>query len=292
MKNRLVMVATPIVGAVSRGISRAMTMLQPVFDWVGRAMAQVGDLVEAVVESLAEGVEILVGWFEELVGQVAEFAGPWPSIQEVIVGVFRAVGTAGGYAFDAIRVAIAPVVYNIGVVIEGISQLATEFHETIRKILQTVADLPVWLAGTAPILAKKALDNLGAIEEGGKRLGREFQKLGMDWWNNIKIGETAQKFNNWLDAVLRKPKQLAKEMIATGKAADAVLKKFDNAALLKGSSAEVSARLTAEFGGKLKQEQQLAEQKRANGFLQKIDGTLKGIAGSMGDLFHQPLLPM
>lgn len=270
--NRLAVAAAPVVKFVGGAVQRVMAFVRPVFDWFGRAMEAVGTIAEAVFSKLEEWLSGILDWLKGLADQVGIFGGKWPTIQEVVVAVFRAIGTTGAYAWDTLKAGAGAVAIGLGLLVKGFG--------TLIGYLADVAELGERLPAR---IRPPGLDGfIAGVQDVRNRVrgaGDDMARWGtgaIDAW-----GASAGKFNAWLDrALVQKPAEAAKAMgEAAAGAVQGVMKGLDNQALLRGSSAEVTARLRHDFGGKLKEEQQLAEQKKANQLLKEINTGVRALGG-------------
>jgi hypothetical protein len=265
---QIVVAIAPVVEV----IANVITGLRPVFDWLGRALGAYAELWSAVATEVIGFVRGIVdsvgGWVSSLLGLENT---TW-TVKDVVVGAFRLVGTAAALVWDTLKagagvlsIAFGGVLKILALVIDalaGLVSLAKGLPDAIR---------PAWVNDfvTGIDAARAAVDRTG---EGLLTWGRDAI---------TGFGNSAVQFNGWLDRVSKKTRDqvkadAAEAVAAAGQVAAAVrLTKFDNAALIKGSSAEVSARIRHDFAGKTAQDRMLEEQRRANKHLGGIDAGVK-----------------
>jgi hypothetical protein len=269
--NRATLIAAPVISFVAKAVSKIFQFVQPVFDWVGRAVSKVADITTAVFEQLdkwfAEGVK----WLQELGQELFGFAGEWPSVQDVIVSVFRTAGVAGAYTWDTIKAGAGLAAVAIGKVIGFVGDLAGQFKGTFKDIASAGADAAraLGMDDTAAMF-----DRVGAaadsIADKINGTGAAIQKWGQNAFDSW--GSSAAQFNKWLDKALAKKGKL--DEAGTGAAAGGPVAspaKFA-AALAPATKEAYSMVLKNDFGlnqNKDVAKEQLKEHKKANKLNQK-----------------------
>jgi hypothetical protein len=270
---RAAVVAAPLVGFVGKAISKVISFVTPIFDWYGRAWGRIGDIVGAVFGQLEKWFHQFTDWLKELGGEVGVFTDDWPTIEDVIVSVFRAIGTAGAYAWDTIKAGAGAVTYAASYVVDGFGLVVKVFKEVVSLAKELPEDL-----------RPKGLDNFIAgvekFESGVSGAAGKMREQGKAMIDGF--GSSAGKFNSWLDNALAKQKTAAEEVKGAAADLNAEMKQLAGAALLKGSSAEVSARVKYEFGGKSGTDKLAEGQKKGNDLLKSIDGGVKGLGKMPG----------
>jgi hypothetical protein len=277
--NRATLIAAPLIQFAGKFISKVFALATPVFDWIGRAVSKVADIVTAVFEVLEKWVDDAVGWLSNLGQQVFGFAGTWPTVEQVVVAVFRAIGTAAAYVWDSIKLGAGVVAVAFGAIIE--------YGGTTLSMFRNLVDVFKKAADAMGVKDQK-IDQVVAMVDGADDKVKGWGKAMKEWGANAVtgFGDSAKQFNSWLDRALGRQKQAAKEgkaALAEVGAAAGVLDKLksDNRPLIKGTSAEVSARIKHDFAGKI-QEQQLAEVKKGNGLLKEVRDAVQGLGGLEG----------
>lgn len=237
----IVIALAPAIGTIGGMIGR----LKPVFDWLGRAFEAVSDIV---------------------------------------LGAFRGIGTGGALMWDTIKAGVGLVLTALGGFVSGLSYVTDAFSELVQMAkLLPESMKPSWVDDFADGVARTS--NL--VQDTGRVL-RQWGADAMNGW-----GDSAIQFNGWLDGIANKTNgslhgianktkeqvvDAAKQTIATTTQMAAALTKFDNASLIKGSSAEVSARIKYDFKGQTAQDRMLEEQRKANKELGGINAGVKKIA--------------
>jgi hypothetical protein len=268
-----VVAVAPLFEKLAGGVER----MQPLFDWMGRAFSTVGTIGGAVLTEVGN----LIGWVVDQVGGWAKelglFAGGVPTIEQVITNHFRVMGTAAALVWDTLRSGAGIAAIAFGAVIEHGGSVMTMF----RNIVDLGEHLP-------DALKPEGFDRFaGAVRAADDKVrgyGRGIREWGQGAVSSW--GQSAGQFNAWLDRVT------AKQAEATGRNAAAAagsanqvaaaVTKLDNAALLKGSAAEVSVRMKHEFGGKSAEERTADAVKTGNGILAGIKSGIETVADRIG----------
>jgi hypothetical protein len=246
--------------------------LAPVFDWLGRVASTYIELWSAVWGEIISGIGSAVQAIGEWVGQVAGLTGPWPTVEEVIVGAFRVVGTAGALVWDTMKAGIGAVSIAVSLLVDGFGVLVMAFGKVVGLAKMLPDELrPAWVDGMVDGIAEFEAKVHGRAEK-------------MRTWGAEAItgwGKSGAQFNDWLDRI-RKPAAAAAVAGSSkieGAAEAAAAEKYKaNNPLLAGSSAEVSARLKHEVGTKATAERHLEESRKANAFLGDIKTGIKSVA--------------
>ncbi len=265
MKNRAVMILAPLVKFIGKAISRILDVAQPVFDWVGRALESVAEIAEWVFEAVGQFVEEAIHWVEQLAADISDWAGQMPSVRDVVVNVFRAIGTAGALVWDTLKAGAGAVAVVFGEVFKILYDIQRALIDLLKAIPKEFR--PDWF------------DSFLSGMEIGTAKGRKFAENVSRWGQDAVTGwgNSAVQFNGWLDRMLARQKKHTGDVKADAMEAaaevQAAFTKIENPALLKGTQAEVSARLRAEFGAPSKE--MLKEQKEANKKLGGIEGGIK-----------------
>jgi hypothetical protein len=261
---RLLIAYAPALQFWADRLASLFTGVQPLVSWLGRAIEafwEIGSAVFTEVRDLVLAIVDEVGnWIEATFGLTAEL----PSIRDVFFAVFRGIGTAGAFMWDTLKAGAGAVAVAFGFVIEQGGTMLSLF----RQVTDLAKSLPEKFR---PEGFDAFASAVAAADDQVKGWGARAQEWGRDaiaGWGN-----SARQFNDWLDRLQNKQREnavkAARDVAEQQERATAELKS-DNAALLRGSSAEVSARLRHEFGGKV-QDQMLNEQKKGNAELGKLN---------------------
>jgi hypothetical protein len=201
---------------------RLQPRVQPVFDWLEKAWdttKRVADIAwQGIQELVVPVIEEIITWVEKGIDQVAEwatevfgFTAQWPGAEETVVKAFRAMGTAGAYAFDTLKAGAGYVLIGVGKIIQGVAPLADLFKGVFKGIADMGADAARAL-GLADVERQfrevgEAADRIaGRIGDAGKAL--ESSGRGMV----DSFGKSPEQFNKWLDKMLQ-PKKAAEEVM-------------------------------------------------------------------------------
>jgi hypothetical protein len=274
----IVIALAPAIGTVGKIISG----LRPAFEWMGRAIEAVSDIAGPVFEEIAAWIK---GMANEVGAWATAFFGlgeqTW-TVKDVLLAVFRAVGTAGALAWDTIKAGVGAVLIGLGMFVSGVSYVTDAFSALV-DLAKELPDAikPSWVDEFADGVSRTSK----LVGDTGKVL-RNWGNEAVSGW-----GQSADKFNAFVDRIGNKTKEQAKAAAAEAVAAanqvkDAVLTKFDNAALLRGSAAEVNMRVRTDFKAQTAQEKLLAAQNKGNEHLKDIKGDIKKIAAKKVDPFE------
>lgn len=237
--------AAPLVEGFANFATKAIAFVKPAFDWLQRAWTQVVDLGVLVWDAVSAAVSEVVTWVQELGAELFAWTSSMPTIQEVIVAVFRAAGTAAALAWDTIKMGAGAVAIAVGTMAAGLGSLAK---------------------------------NVPGMEEMGATLERTGAGMA-DWGSNAVTGwgDSAVQFNTWLDKALQ-PKAKGKE--AGAALAEGVKEEMKgaleplklSAAVASGSKEAYSMVVKNQLrglGSADPQKKQLDELKKGNGLKQK-----------------------
>ena len=187
----------------SRLWARIQPRVQPLFDWLERAWETTkwlaGVAWDGIVSLVVPAIESIVGWVEAGIDAVSEwatevfgFAKEWPKAEDVVVRVFRAIGTAGANAWDVIRAGTGFVAIGIGKIIEFLAVLGDQFAQITEGIVQFAERNGIM--GESLRGLKEFSDKFRGMT---KTAGQEMQKWGEEQFKTF--GRTAEQFNKWLD---------------------------------------------------------------------------------------------
>ena len=263
LKNRLVLIAAPVVKGIGEAVSNGMKRLAPVFAWIGRSLSAIGDVVEAVWDNIEAGASEFNSRLNELSAAVEEFFGPLPTAGEAIRFAFKGAAAAAGNLWDTLKLGAAPFANIIGMLLEGLGKLTAQFKDTIRSVLQTANAVSKVLdpTGLTTKLTGAALKNLDALPNHMMGLGKDLQE-----WANQSVQtwglsgmHAATWFNRVMEAFDKKPKAVPAPLF---KPPDPSATKFAGA-IERGSKEAYSIEMRSRYGDFAKQNdipnKQLAE---------------------------------
>lgn len=271
---RITVAVAPALEKVFGLMTDGVGVVTPLFVTAGKVLGTLGEIEAEVAAEVAGAVRYVVGsvgdWIKETVG----LGETTLTVRGVVLECFRGIGTSAALAWDVIRAGAGIAATAFGYVVEsGLS---------VVSVFRTVVDLGRQLPDSLkPAGFDGFADAVGRADDRVKAVGREIKEWGIGAVTSF--GSTAVQFNAWLDRIAAKQKKQTEEQKrdAIGAAAEvAALTKFDNGALARGSSAEVTARLRYEAGGKV--DAQLAEAKKGNELLKGIKEEVGGQADQVG----------
>jgi hypothetical protein len=142
---------------------------------------------------VGEAVSGVIGFVGDLFGDLFSWADELPSVQDVFVGVFRALGIAAALAWDTIKLGAGAVAVAASFVVDGFGAVVSVFSSVIGLAKRLPDNLrPTWL--------DSMIDGVETFERKVYDTGSKMRKWGTDavtGWGN-----TAVKFDNWLDKKL------------------------------------------------------------------------------------------
>lgn len=195
----------PAVEKIANFATKIITSLRPVFDWIGRYLDTYYTLFTATFEAIGEAVSTAFASISDIGGDLFGWTAELPTIQEVIIATFRAIGTVAAYTWDVIKIGAAPVAVAIGALIEVLGQLLSAYRDTLGAIVTQAKEMPTALKIASPLLGALALVNPDKIAATGEKL--EKIGKGIKTWGAGAVGsfgESAASFNKWLDNILVK----------------------------------------------------------------------------------------
>lgn len=271
LANRATLIAAPVIKFVSQAVSKFFAFMQPVFEWVGRAVAKVADLATIVFEQLGKWVDVVVREVSALAGEFGGLGADIPTVQDVIVLMFRTVGTAAAYTWDVVKLGAGAFAYFASFAVEAIG-------DAMRFFKDMILELTGWGHAVAEGLgmhdtAKMFTDAGDVVEKAEGRLKKSAKEM-RNWGLGVGGGDldkSAKEFNAWLDKALE-PKK-AGEKVGDGVVKGAIEEIEDGlggakfAAALKVGSTEAYSLVLKNATGANQQDHEkeaLKEAKRAN----------------------------
>lgn len=201
----------PAIEGVSGFITKLGTMARPVVDWYLRAWGQIGTIATIVWSAISEAATGTWAVIKGAFGSLFDSAAEMPTVQEVIVTVFRNVGIAASYVWDTIKAGAGVVSWVAGRIVQGFSFVVLAFEKVIGLAKMLPDELrPAWI--------DKLIGAVGEFRAKVKGTGDDMVKWGKDAWSGF--GSTAATFNAWLDKSLAKAAEVKDE--AKGAAAAVV----------------------------------------------------------------------
>lgn len=266
-KQFLIFIA-PMVEGVANFVTKTVKLLRPTIDWMLRGFRTLEKIGAGMWEAIEKAAQDANQWITQTFSGMFDFMGEMPTIEEVVVGVFRAIGVSAAMAWDVIKLgagvaamAASGVIGAFGSVLDGwtaIMSLAKELPEELRP-----AGIDKHIKDSEELAAKI------------KGIGEGLGKWGEDAVTGF--GKSAEDFNKWLDATLAKTKAVKDEVKKPGELKGDDLKFSD--AVLKGTKEAYSMVVKNQFGdlmGEGTDKKQLKEQKKINKGVNKVaDGVGK-----------------
>jgi uncharacterized protein YdcH (DUF465 family) len=264
----IIEVIAPQLEGVFKFVGKAINALKPAFEWYGRYLGQVWEIVDWVFTALGEHLSEFVGRLDEATAGWFDFIGPLPTIQEVVVGVFRVIGTAAAYVWDTIMAGMGYVAIGIGHLVENFGDLVSTFKGSAAEIISIGADMAeaMGLDETSAKLRGMA-DNVESVADSIKNISKGIKQAGASAVEDF--GKSAVQFNNWLDNKLKKDKAAQVKGIAAAMADPAIagspaVAKWASV-IEKGSKEAYQLELRNKFGDRLPAKDDAVNVMKANG---------------------------
>lgn len=196
--NKVVVALAPAFTEAANRLTEWIVMGQPVFDWFARALTQAHELASLVWDAMVAGIMEAFDWVKELASGLFVLAAGMPTVQEVIVSMFRAVGTAAAYAWDTIKAGAGVITVVASLIVDGFGMVVKVFKEVIAL----AKELPEQLRpdGLDGFIA--GIERFEESVHGAAAKMREWGKGAV-----LNFGQGARDFNMWLDAALAKKKK-------------------------------------------------------------------------------------
>lgn len=239
---RLVAAAKPFVDVLSRGFEVGWALADGVLGEIGTIMAGI----------VAEGF----AWYESLFGSMDALG----SVEGFVRGVFKTIAT------------IVITTYRWGAAVAGVgATIVGSILEGLDDAKKTLAELVRALMGLGGKIGEKLFgvdfsEELAKLLESGAlgKAGRGIQDWGAQQWLNLEgINAELDNVDKWMERILSKKNDLAKPgkmKLETEIGQSAGL----GAALIRGTTAEASARLRADNGAMSLSRSQLEELRKIN----------------------------
>lgn len=199
----------PAIQRVSEFVTKIVTFLRPAFEWYGRYLGQVWEIADWVFSAMGDAISDVADWIGEATDGWFDFVGPLPTIQEVVVGVFRVIGTAAAFVWDGMKAGAGGIAIVLGYLVEQFAEVAKSFKEMRSSILLGMADAADAIGSTETAAGLRA--SVDRVEAAYERIGAAGE--GMQAWGQGAIenfGKSADQFNGWLDNKLKKEKEAVK----------------------------------------------------------------------------------
>lgn len=190
----------PAIETVAGFATKVIMHTKPIFDWIGRALNTYYTLWTSTLEAVGDFVSSVFSEISSMGSDIFGWTGELPTIQDVIVGVFRAIGTSAALAWDTIKAGAGIVALGIGTIILGFGKLLSGW----ASVIELAKELPDEFrpAGVDKFVA--AIDRAQVkVMETGSGLA-DWGRGALEGW-----GKGAVQFNTWLDKALVKKDKLA-----------------------------------------------------------------------------------
>jgi hypothetical protein len=263
--NRVVVSMAPMITKIAGVFSKILEKAQPVFDWLARAaeayFGVYADVFGEILDAIGEVITAVGEWVSEMTG----FTGEFPTIGEVITGVFKSIGIVGAFVWDGMVMGVG----TVAVVVGELLTLFSKIPELLAEVGRAMPDelRPEWFND---LIASG--DQFAAWS---KRNGEKMSEWGQGTFKNF--GKSAEQVETWFAKRGKKDSDEMSKALAAAAAPSAAVKweYKPTAAVERGSKEDYSARLKWQQGNASAQDKQLAEQRNGNGLLRQVNAGIE-----------------
>lgn len=266
----------PAIEKIADFATSFFKFIRPAIDWASRAWSQYQELVLLVWDEIGSAISDAWEWVQLQVGDLFDWTSDLPSIQEVIVAVFRATGIAAALAWDTIKSGAGVVSYVAGTVVKGFGVVVNVFKEVVTLAEALPEDL-------RPKGIDEFIKGVKDFEEGVFNTSDKLQNWGknaMQGW-----GKSAEQFNSWLDRALNKAKEIKDTKPLSDLAPDVKKDPLKlSGAIMQGSKEAYSLVIRNQFRDLFAKDEKDKEQKKTNRKLDRTNKNLEDIDDKLGEL--------
>lgn len=144
LENAWKSVSLSVASALGPLVSTAADVFKQIVEFARPVINGIGEAFKATVEVLQPVFEMIVDAFKEAIKWVGEFAGSvgikFPTIREMVLNTFQAVGVAGAYAFDTLKAGAGGVAYAMSYLVEAVGNVTDAWNELANGITTHHAD--------------------------------------------------------------------------------------------------------------------------------------------------------
>lgn len=125
-------VSTEIAVALTPVIQIASDIFKGVVDVAGPAIKGLGEVFRVSMEVLGPVFQGVVAWIKSVVDAVKDWAAQTgvqlPTIREVVLSVFQAIGVAGAYTWDTLKAGVGGLAFSMSYLVEAIGNVADAYN--------------------------------------------------------------------------------------------------------------------------------------------------------------------
>ena len=195
---KILLALTPAIEFWADRFTSLLRAIQPVFDWLRRALDRYWQILsgvfEAVVDAVWYAIDTLSVWGEGLFAWTDDL----PTIEEVITTVLKSIIKSFAYMWDAIKVGAMATVVVFSYVVDGVADIVDRTKEGIRSLLELASNLPGIMGGPGFGLIADNLNILVESMDGAGAEMREWAGNPLDGW-----GDSAEAVDVWFDELLK-----------------------------------------------------------------------------------------
>jgi hypothetical protein len=183
----------PMVTMAANVFKKIVDFVTPIIKGIGEAFKLIGEMLEPVFEAVRE-------WVSSATQAISEFFGgfhmQFGSARNIAINVFEAIGVAGAYTWDTLKVGLSPLLIYVGVVMEQIYSRVVGALANLADVAKQLPDelRPSWIDSFA--------SNLHRVEDGTRNAGIAIRNLGL---NSVATwGQSATAVNRYFDNLRKK----------------------------------------------------------------------------------------
>jgi hypothetical protein len=242
MWREIVVAAAPAIEGVANFVGKVVEFVKPVGEWFGRMWQTEFKLFGLLWEEGGKVVSEVVTWIKETAGDMFGWTSELPTIQEVVVAVFRAIGISAALVWDTIKLGGGVIAVVAGEIVTGFGVVI----DTLNEMMSVARAIPRSLR---PPELDAFLDSSEAIAASAARTGKamgDWGKKAVTGW-----GDSAFQFDAWLNKSLAKKPGEAAGAAATGAGGGPAITADPvklGAAMVKGSKEAYSLEVRNRFG--------------------------------------------
>lgn len=183
LSNLIGTLAGELLGGV--GLKGAMTWLLDAMDRWMLVVQSIGDALLPIFLAIGrQGIAVVLEWGRKLSEWITGHLGEWPTVEQVALGVFRSIGVAGAYAFDA-------VVAGVGFAAIGLGRFIGWLGSSVQAVTK-------WVSHSLEATSLFRKGWYSAIFDTLKQIVAPFAAVGMliVWWTDKVVDPAVSRMRD------------------------------------------------------------------------------------------------
>lgn len=185
--------AAPLVEGFANFATRALGFIKPLFDWFTRYWEAVFDTAGPILDMIGTAIGDTFRDLKAWATDAFDWVGELPTIREVVVALFRAMGIGAALAWDTVKSGAGAIAFVAGAILEQGGSILSMFRMLTDLALELPEDArPDWVTDMAK--------GIGEADDKVKAFGTKMKNWGagaVTGWGNSAI-----EFDAWLDKAL------------------------------------------------------------------------------------------